>query len=137
MKATFSDFLDDAPRYKNICDNAEAKYIFDNILSTDDNIIAMIDAIQANKPALAGCIAEVEEYHRLRSVPTFDIQERNYRQALGTMVKIILTPFGYQKHSEKRLPKRPQGIIVSASTYALTGNPTLKVIRRIEAVSPS
>ena len=134
MKATFSDFLHSSPIYKNICDTTEAQHIFENILSKDSNIISMIDAIEANKPALSGCIQEVEEYYRQQSHPAFDLQHRSFRNALGTMVKIVLEPFGYQKYSQKRLPKRQAGIIVSASTYALTGQARLKVVRKIEPV---
>ena len=134
MKSTFIDFLSSSPIYKNICDTPEAQHIFENILSKDANIIAMIDAIEANKPALSGCIQEVEDYHRQQSPSTFDLQHRSFRNALGTMVKVVLEPFGYQKYSQKRLPKRQSGIIVSASTYALTGQATLKVVRKIERV---
>ena len=134
MKATFTDFLSSSPIYKNICDTPEAQNVFENILSTDKNIIAMINAIEANKPALSGCIQEVQNYYRQQNSSTFDIQQRRYRTALGTMVKIVLEPFGYQKFSQKRLPKRQGGIIVSASTYVLTGQPTLKVVRKIEPV---
>jgi len=134
MKATFKDFLDNSPTYRNICHTPEAKHIFENILSKDSNIIAMIDASNDNKAALSGCIREVEEYHSNHPTTSFDIRERRFRQALGTMVKVILEPFGYQKQSEKRLPKRKGGIIVTASTYALTGTASLKVVRKIEPV---
>ncbi|WP_018704811.1 hypothetical protein [Anaeromusa acidaminophila] len=135
MKATFSDFLQKAPNYKKFSGNAEAIHIFDTILSEDQNIIAMIDISEAGKPALCACLAQIENYYESQSSPQFDLKDNFTKQALGTMVRIVLEPFGYLTRSQKDIPKSYQPkYVTSAMTYEKTGIASMKVVRRIEPV---
>ena len=107
MKATFADFIRNAPNYNRFENNKQAQYIFENILSDDSNIIAMIDVSESGKPALCACINQVEEYYLSQQIPLldpdlFDLRDNYTKQALGTMVKVILEPFGYQPSSQKK-----------------------------------
>jgi len=132
MKATFNDFIQNAPNYKKFDGNLEAIHIFKNILSDDDNIIAMIDISEAEKPALCACLSQVESYYKSQSSPIFNLTDNFTKQALGTMVRVILEPFGYLIKSQKNIPKsfNPQ-FVTSAMTYAKTGPATMKVVRRV------
>lgn len=137
MKATFNDFITNAPNYKKFNGNSEAEYIFNNILSRDDNIIAMIDLSNnnINLPALCASITEIENYYSSKTNPIFDLKDNFTKQALGTMVRIILEPFGYQTKSQKDVPKAyGSKFVKSAKTYELTGTPTMKVVRIITEV---
>jgi hypothetical protein len=138
MKATFLDFIQNAPNYNKFENNAQAKHIFENILSDDTNIIAMIDVSESGKPALSACLTQIEEYYLNQQIPLldpdlFDLRDNFTKQALGTMVKVILEPFGYQPSSQKNIPKKYQAKYVkSAMTYEKTGSASMKVVRRIE-----
>lgn len=135
MKATFNDFIQKAHNYKKFDGNVDAIYIFENILSKDENIIAMIDVSEVGKPALCACISEIENFYISKSTPIFDLKDNFTKQALGTMVRIILEPFGYQTKSQKYIPKSYNSqFITSAMTYTKTGIATMKVIRRIEEI---
>lgn len=135
MKATFNDFIQKAPNYKKFDGNSEAIYIFENILSDDDNIIAMIDISEANKPALCACLSKVESYYKQQSSPIFDLKDNFTKQALGTMIRIILEPFGYLTKTQKDIPKSYNAqFFTSAMTYSKTGSATMKVVKRIEEI---
>lgn len=132
MKSSFADFIKEMPVYQKFDGNRDAIYIFENILSRDENIIGMIDANEAGKPALSGCIQEVEAYYLSQATPTFDLTDNFTKTALGAMVKVILDPFGYQSKSQKSIPKSCNPRFVgSAMTYEKTGQPTMKVERAI------
>jgi hypothetical protein len=138
MKATFADFIQNAPNYNKFETNAQAQHIFNNILSIDTNIIAMIDVSESGKPALCACLEQVEEYYLNQQIPLldpdlFDLRDNFTKQALGTMVKVVLEPFGYQPSSQKNIPKKYQAkFVVSAMAYDRTGPASMKVVRRIE-----
>lgn len=132
MKATFKDFIVNAPNYKKYAGDATAIHIFENILSKDENIIAMIDTSESGKPALSACITEVENYFLCQNNPLFDLNDDFAKQALGRMVRVILEPFGYLPKSQKDMPKFCNSKFVrSAMTYELTGPASMKVIRTI------
>ena len=82
MKATFDDFIKRNPIYKKFDGNSEAIHIFENILSIDENIIAMIDVTEEGKPALSACLEQVESYYRIQSVPIFDLLDNFTKQPL-------------------------------------------------------
>lgn len=137
MKATFKDFIQNAPNYKKFDGNPQAIHIFEKILSNDDNIIAMIDVSEAGKPALCGCLSEIEDYYQNQSSPLFDLNNNFTKQALGTMVRVVLEPFGYVTNSQKSIPKnfKPK-FVTSAMTYVKTGEASMRVVKRIEKISP-
>lgn len=133
MKASFNDFIVQNPNCKKFAADPEAKHIFEKILSKDENIIDMIDASKAKKPALSACVKEVEAYYKSISSPSFDLTNDFTKQALGRMVKTVLEPFGYQPHSQKDMPKNCSAeFVTSAMTYMFVGNASMKVVQRIE-----
>lgn len=131
MKATFSDFLAENPNCSKYDGNPDAIAIFD-LLSKEDNIIGMIDASEAGKPALSACVDEIEAFFDNQQNPTVDLKDGFTRTAVGRMVKSILAPFGYEVTVQKDLPKAYKGkYFTSASCYAKTGTATMKVTRTI------
>lgn len=135
MKATFNDFLTKAPNYNSFAGNPDAIHIFEEILSKDENIISMIDFSEAGKLALAACIEEVENFYTNQANPTFHLTNNFTKQALGTMVRVILEPFGYLPKNQKEMPKRANAKFVKSSMlYEKSGPATLQVVRKIEKI---
>lgn len=136
MKAKFSDFEAECPIYRKYFSSHVARYIFEEVLSRDDTIIAMIDYSNAGKPALAACVLEIERHCLMHSTDVFSLDKNSAKQALGRMVKVVLNPFGYLPSKLKRIarPHDPANKVVSAHTYAKTGPAKLHVVRRIEPV---
>ena len=59
-KATFADFIAQNPNCGKYEGNPVAEAVFE-LLSRDENIIAMIDSNSAGKPALTPCTHAIEE----------------------------------------------------------------------------
>lgn len=135
MKATFNDFIKKAPNYKKFDQNPDAIFIFENILSKDENIIGMIDISETGRPAICACINEIELYYTSQTNSTFDLTDNFTKQALGTMVRIVLEPFGYLAQKQKDIPKSYNTqFVTSATTYSKTGPATMKVVRTITEI---
>ena len=131
MKSTFSEFLSDSPNCSKYAGNPDAIAIF-NILSKDENIIGMIDASEAGKPALAACVNEIETFFDNHENPTLDLYDEFTRRAVGRMIKSVLAPFGYEVTVEKNLSSSSRGkYFTSASCYTKSGIATMKIIRTI------
>lgn len=134
MKAKFNDFLTENPNCSKFDGNPDAITIFD-LLSKNENIIAMIDASEAGKPALSACVDKTEAYFDSLTSPTLDLNDGFTRTVIGRMVKTILNPFGYEVTVQKDLPKASRGkYFTSASCYAKTGSATMNVIRTIAEI---
>ena len=134
MKATFHDFIRENPNCSKFDGNSDAMAIFD-LLSRDESIIAMIDASEARRPALAACVDHVEAYFDSLVSPALDLRDEFTRQAIGRMVKTVLSPFGYEVTVQKDLPRASNSkYFTSASCYAKTGTASMKVVRSIAAV---
>jgi hypothetical protein len=135
MKTKFSDFIEKAPNYKKFDGNAEAIYVFEKILSRDDSIISMIDTSESGKPALCARLLEVEDYCRNHPKSEFNLTNNFAKQALGTMVRVILEPFGYITEKQKDIPKSYKAqFVTSAMTYSSGGPAIMRVVRKIEEV---
>ncbi|MBC7075291.1 MAG: hypothetical protein H5T98_04330 [Syntrophomonadaceae bacterium] len=134
MKATFNDFLKENPNCSKFANNSDAIAIF-NILSKEKNIIAMIDASDAGKPALSACVNEVESFFENSNNPTIDLRDGFTRTVIGRMVKSILAPFGYEPSIQKDLPKAISAkYFTSASCYEKTGTASMRIVRTIEEI---
>jgi hypothetical protein len=134
MKATYNDFLNENPNCSKFSNNADAIAIF-NLLSEDENIISMIDASEAGRPALSACVDKIESFFDSLQNPTFDLTDKFTKTAVGRMIKSILDPFGYEVTVQKDLPKEFKGkYFASASCYTKSGNATMKVIRTIAEI---
>jgi len=136
MKATFKDFLTEHPTCSQYANNTDAKAMF-NFISEDENIISMIDVTEMGRPALLGCLREIENYFDSKKNSTFDLTDNFTRTAVGRMVATILVPFGYKpiRDSQKSFSQTKKGkYFGSASCYEKTGKATLRVVRTIEKV---
>lgn len=139
MKTTFKEFIDKNHSYNSLKGNLVAKHLFEEILSRDENIIAMIDSNEAGKPAICGCLHEVEYYCETHITQDFHLGLNFAKQAVGRMVASIIEPFGYESYSQKRIPNEFKSkFIRSAMTYNKVVDPLkpakLKVVRKIVEV---
>jgi hypothetical protein len=133
MKATFADFLKENPNCSKFAGNPDAIAAFD-FLSQDDSIIKMIDFSEAEKPALAGCVHEIEFWFDSLPSSAIDFNDDFTRTAVGRMVKTILKPFGYEVTTQKDLTKGFKGkYFTSASCYQFNKNApaTMKIARAV------
>ena len=131
MKAIFEDFIYQNPTCKKFLENDDARALF-NLLSEDKNIIAMVDASEAGKPALSGSVAAVEEFYASLKTPTIDMADVFTKKTIGKMVSTILFRFGYEATSQRDLPKNCKSkYFKSATCYRLTGYQIMKIVRTI------
>ena len=104
-------------------------------MSEDENIINMIEVSETGKPALLGCLKEVENYYDSLKNPIFDLTDNFTRTAVGRMVATILSPFGYKPVVQVNFSKTNKGKYFSSATrYEKTETPTLRIKRTIEKV---
>ncbi len=134
MKAVYEDFIAANPNCSNYDTNADARKIFD-FLNQDENIIKMVEFAEQGKPALAGCIFELEDYFDQMQSPIIDFNDGFTRTVVGRMVKTILEPFGYCVTKQKDFTKNKKGkYFTSASCYALTGPATMQIIKTVAEI---
>ena len=134
MKATYMDFIAANPNCSNFEDNTDAQKVFE-FLNQDENIIKMAEYADQGKPALAGCIFELEAFFDAMTNPTIDFKDGFTRTAVGRMVKAILEPFGYCVTKQKDFTKGRKGqYFTSASCYALTGPASMKIIKAVAEI---
>ena len=139
MKATYEDFIKANPTCSSFEHNPDARKVFD-FLNQDENIIKMIDFSDLGKPALAGCVLELETFFDGLTNPTFDFNEGFNRKVDGRMIKSILEPFGYGVDRQKELPaNKDRKYFKSASCYNrndinLANSATMRVVKRIEEI---
>ena len=89
MKAIYDDFIAANPNCSGYQDNNDAKKIFD-FLNQDDTIIKMIESAEQGRPALAGCVVELEEYYKTLNSATIDFTDGFTRTVIGRMIKTII-----------------------------------------------
>ena len=95
MLASYNDFLEENPKCgRDLESNIHAQAIFMS-LSSEDNIIKMIDASEAGRPAIEAVVARIESYFEFNRTADFDISNDQRRTVVGCMIKSILKPFGY------------------------------------------
>lgn len=135
MLATLKEFFEENPNCKKFINSKEFQYIFNEILSKEENIIAMIDANESGKPALYACVFQVEKYYNSLSNPSIDLNDNFTRQAIGRAVKTILRPFGYEVKGQRDFPTNSQNpkpkYITSGTLYELKGNATMAIKKAI------
>ncbi|MCW2276951.1 hypothetical protein [Heliophilum fasciatum] len=124
----FRDFIDSYPKYSKYTNNVIAEKIFE-LLSDLENVNKMILTSQADKPALSACIQQIEELFGEQN--TFDLTDDFTKQALGTMVKVVLQPFGYDAIKQKDMPKGLSKYVRSASVYSKNSLPKLKLVTKL------
>ena len=132
MKKTFKEFIEENKSFSGFENDLVAKYVFDNILSRDENLISMIECNEAGEPALCGCLNEVEKYCGINNSTQFNLLNDLSKQALGRMVRTVLLPFGYESKSQKKIPiKYNAKFVKSAMTYSKTQSASLKIVKTI------
>lgn len=139
MKATFADFINQNPNCSKFDGNADAMLIFE-FLSREPAIIQMIEASDAEKPALTPLVVHLEQLLLGIKNPTISFDDNFTKQAVGLMVKTILEPFGYVPWKQKDLPKSAGSTqFRSASVYRRdpTKKASMRVVKHIEEVNTS
>lgn len=114
MLSTYNEFQEKYPRYKIFCNDKLFREVYE-YLSLPRTIAQMIDANERGKPALSGCVKRLEKLFP-------DLLSKGYSshlvcQAVGSMVKVILEPFGYIPIKQKRMPQKYSEFFTSASLY--------------------
>ena len=136
MKATYEDFKNEIgnANCSGYFANEDMEELF-NFLSEDEHIISMIEMAEMNKPALAGCAKDVEQWFLTKNNPKIDLEDGFTRTVIGRLVKTILKPFGYEVTKQKNMPKNLKcEFFASASCYKKTGNATMRIVKRIEEI---
>lgn len=134
MKAAYADFIAENPNCSNFEHNRDARKVFD-FLNQDTMIIKMAEFADQEKPALAGCVFELEQFFDNISNPSIDFNEGFTRTVVGRMVKTIRAPFGYGVTKQKDFTKNRKGkYFTSASCYALNGFASMQIVKRVEPI---
>lgn len=135
MKNTYKKFIITQPKYSSFSNNTTAEGIF-NFLSDIENINKMIWSCNNDKPALAGCIYDLEV--KYGNDKHFNFEDRHVKQCIGSMVGFILEPYGYEALKSKRMPKGQTRFFSSAKVYSFNkGKAKLTIINnlRIEVIN--
>jgi hypothetical protein len=117
MKISFDEFFNILPNYKCYRESLSAKLIYEDILSKEENIKAMIEYANNNRPALLACIKQVEKYFDSIDDKSFDLNQNHPKQALGSMVKAILMGYGYESYIQREFPKNTSKYVHSSMCY--------------------
>lgn len=134
MKATFEDFLTQYPLCKKYADNNDAIAVFE-FLSKDENILRMIESSVAGKPALLGCLKELENYYDSLDNPSFQFNDNFVKSIIGRMVATIIAPFGYSPVGQVNFSQSNKGkYFGSANRYEKNREGSLRVVQTIERV---
>jgi hypothetical protein len=143
MLATYNDFITENPKCgKDLVSNLHAQAIFMS-LSCEDNIIKMIDASEAGRPAIEAVVTRIEDYCEFQKTDDFDISNDQRRTVVGCMIKTILRPFGYlpvmpATKTQKELSKSVNAkYFKSGSCYYFDKDEpaSMEVVRRIKEKS--
>ena len=122
MKATYCEFLNENPKCgKNLATNETTKIIF-ALLSRDENIIAMIDASDAGKPALTPVVTTLEDYYFNYSSPEFNLAISQIRSVIGCMIKTILSRFGYTPVEPASRRQKELSNVASSKHFFMSGS---------------
>jgi phage FluMu protein Com len=143
MKANYSNFLNENRKCgRDLKTNDTAKALF-TLLSKDQNIISMIDAADAGKPAISPVVLVVESYCDKHPSSDFDLANGQRRTVVGCMIKTILSRFGYEpvkpaSRTQKEL-SRAIGAehFVSGTCYVYEplAPATMRVVRKVSLES--
>ena len=126
---SYSDFINENPKYKKFEHSVTAKNVFDYLRELD-TIENMIAANNNGKPALYGAQVHIETNYA--GNPDFNLEDNFVRQCVGTMVKTILKPFGYIPSIQRDLPKKESKYFTSATHYSLDENAIVcKLVRKL------
>ena len=139
MKASYYDFLNENPKCGRDLETNDAAIAIFTLLSRDKNIIAMIDASDAGKPALSAVVLVVESYFAKHPAQDFDIANEQRRTVVGCMIKTIISRFGYEpvrpaSRTQKELSRTIGAkYFMSGSCYVYEplASATMTVVRKV------
>ena len=125
----YKDFFQEPENRKYIKyeNNSEVESVF-NFMCKPESIDKMQMSCGQNRPALEGIIEDIELNFPISS--NFDI-EKDYtlRKALGSMIKYILSDFGYEVNIQKDISKG--SYIKSATHYTFNQAKAKKKLVRV------
>lgn len=99
-------------KYVKFENNREVENVF-NFMTKPEIIDKMIMASEQKRPALEGIIQDIEAIFPLS--PDFNLKEDyTLRKALGSMVKYIISDFGYEVNIQKDISK---GTYIKSATH--------------------
>ena len=133
MKAKFSDFIDLNKNCSKYQTNKDMQELF-ALLSTDEYILKMVEYADSGKPALAGVVLDIEQWHDAKNNCLVDFTDSFTKTAVGRMVKTIIAPFGYVVTKQKDMPRDLKTkYFTSASCYEYDDEApkTMKIVKRI------
>lgn len=136
MKTTYEDFIKANPNCSNFEQNQDAQKVFD-FLNQDENIIKMIEYSEQDRPALSGCVFELEDFFDAMKSTELNFEDGFTRTVIGRMVKAILEPFGYIVYKQKDFTKNRKGkYFTSASCYKFdeTTKPSMHIVKKVEEI---
>ena len=125
----FHEFIAMNPIYKAYASSKTAEEIYGYLsqLETIDNMIA---ANNNGRPALYGAQAHIEQNFADR--PDFLLTERRVKQCVGTMVRVILEPLGYEPSLQRDLPRAESQYFTSARYYEYNASEAkCQLVRRL------
>lgn len=133
MKATYMDFIEANKNCSGFINNEDMQELFD-LLNEDEKIIKMIESSDVGKPALAGCVGEVEAWYKAKENCTIDFEDPFTRTVVGRLVKTVIAPFGYEVTKQKDFTKESKGeFFTSASCYKYNPDATItmKIVKMV------
>jgi len=134
MKASFEEYLEENPNCKKFTDNTGAIAVF-SFLSDDSNITKMVASSEGGRPALLGCLRELEDFYDGLNERSFSFEDKFVRNSVGRMVATIMAPFGYIPVGQVNFSQTNKGrYFSSANRYEKKGVAHLQVIRKVERV---
>ena len=119
---SFDDFVESTSLNAVLADSKTARYIYENIICTEEMQDKMIEMSDRDKPAIMASGPAVEAYYSLHTEACdLILEEPKVRQAIGRMNAAALKALGY-KPSRKgvRLKKGTCAIFKSGMVFAKT-----------------
>lgn len=117
MSITFNNFLERYPKYLKYGGNKEVLSVFD-LLNKPESVFSMICANKTKKSALSGCVIDVTEHVKRFSDFTLTGPNADFqKQAVGSMVRLILEPFGLVPDKQVRINPALGSPFFSATHY--------------------
>ena len=116
---SFDDFVESTSLNAFLADSKTARYIYENIICTEEMQDKMIEMSDRGKPAIMASGPVVEHYYSVHmEACDMDLTERQVRQAVGRMNAAALKALGY-KPSRKgvRLKKGICAIFKSGTVF--------------------
>lgn len=118
--STYNEFLMDNRNCSKFAENDDAMHIF-SIINSEQNIGIMKNLCECGTPALAACLSEIESYVESKKNSTINLEDGFTRQAIGLMVRTVLSDEGYHVTTQKTLSKSLHSkYFLSASCFAKT-----------------